>query len=106
MFKRAYVEITNRCNLHCSFCPGTRRQPRDLSAEEMAFILQRLKAYTEYLYFHIMGEPLLHPRLAEFLSLAYSHHPPDILPGERMDAYVYSADLPGAEPLLWPHPGL
>ena len=25
MFNRAYVEITDVCNLACSFCPGTRR---------------------------------------------------------------------------------
>lgn len=23
MLKKAYVEITNRCNLACSFCPKT-----------------------------------------------------------------------------------
>ena len=28
MLKRAYVEITNICNLHCDFCPGTRREKR------------------------------------------------------------------------------
>ena len=28
MLKKAYVEITNRCNLACSFCPKTRRAPR------------------------------------------------------------------------------
>ena len=34
MLKRAYVEITNICNLRCEFCPGTRRNPREMSAEE------------------------------------------------------------------------
>ena len=33
MFKRAYVEITNLCNLRCSFCPGTRRPPGRMSPE-------------------------------------------------------------------------
>ena len=35
MLKRVYVEITNICNLRCDFCPGTRREGRFLSAEEL-----------------------------------------------------------------------
>jgi len=70
MFKRAYVEITNRCNLRCSFCPGTRRPLRDMTKEEFVRIIEKLRPVTGYLYFHVMGEPLLHPQLAEFLSLA------------------------------------
>ena len=34
MLKKAYVEITNRCNLACSFCPKTKREPRTMSAQE------------------------------------------------------------------------
>ena len=31
--KKAYLEITNVCDLHCEFCPGTRREPGLLSPE-------------------------------------------------------------------------
>lgn len=33
-------------------------------------ILDKLKGYTEFVYFHLMGEPLLHPELPQFLHLA------------------------------------
>ena len=70
MLKRVYLEITNVCNLSCSFCPGTKRPKRFLSPEEFRHLASRLAGHTEYLYLHVMGEPLLHPRLAEILDIA------------------------------------
>lgn len=70
MFKRAYVEITNRCNLRCAFCPGTSRPPREMTPEEFSILTDRLRPVTGYLYFHVMGEPLLHSQLAALLSQA------------------------------------
>lgn len=70
MLKKVYLEITNVCNLACSFCPGTRRQPRFMSREEFCALVPKLKGYTDYLYFHLMGEPLLHPELGYFLQIA------------------------------------
>lgn len=72
-FSRVYLEITNVCNLHCGFCPGTERQPRFLSPAEAETLMRKLRGYTAYLYFHLMGEPLLHPELAALLSLAERH---------------------------------
>jgi len=69
-FSRIYLEITNVCNLRCSFCPGTTRQPRFLSVSEFETLAARLRGYTEYLYFHLMGEPLLHPDLPLLLERA------------------------------------
>lgn len=70
MFKRIYLEITNVCNLHCSFCPGTRRKSRFLTVEEFTQLTSRLQGHAEYLYFHVMGEPLLHPQLSQLLHIA------------------------------------
>ena len=70
MLRKAYLEISNLCNLHCSFCPGTRREKRMLSAAEFRLLAGKLRGHTEYLYFHLMGEPLLHPLLGEFLDIA------------------------------------
>lgn len=69
-FNKIYLEISNICNLSCAFCPGTKREPRAVSEAEMAYILPRIKPYTDYLYFHLMGEPLCHPELEKFLKMA------------------------------------
>ncbi len=69
-FQKIYVEISNRCNLSCAFCPGTRRAPGRMTVEEFGELLPKLRPYTQFLYFHIMGEPLCHPQLKEFLALA------------------------------------
>ena len=70
MLKKAYVEITNRCNLACSFCPKTKRAPRTMSAQEFDLVLSRLEGYVQYVYLHVMGEPLLHPELTTLFALA------------------------------------
>lgn len=68
--KKVYLEITNVCNLRCSFCPGTRRAAGFLSPEGFRTLAGRLRPHTDYLYLHLMGEPLLHPRLDELLAIA------------------------------------
>lgn len=70
MYSRVYVEITNICNMHCSFCHGHSRQPRQMRPEEFSMVLDRLAGHTQYIYYHLMGEPLTHPDLPAFLSLA------------------------------------
>ena len=70
MLQKAYLEITNVCNLNCSFCPGTRRAPRFLRVEEFRLLAGKLRRQTDYLYFHLLGEPLLHPELGALLRIA------------------------------------
>ena len=41
-----------------------------MTVEEFRLAAERLRAYTDYLYFHLMGEPLLHPELEMLLSIA------------------------------------
>ena len=72
-FKRIYLEITNVCNLQCSFCHGTVRPPRFLSPAEFDLLCGKLEGATEYLYLHLMGEPLLHPALGKLLCIAAQH---------------------------------
>ena len=66
--KKAYLEITNICNLACAFCPGTKREKGFMSLEDFSFLAGRLRPYTDYLYLHLMGEPLLHPALDGILA--------------------------------------
>ena len=70
-FRKAYVEISNICNLKCAFCPGTRRAKRTMTENEFRALLPKLQPYTDYLYFHLMGEPLCHPLLFQFLELSW-----------------------------------
>lgn len=69
-YSRVYVEITNICNRNCSFCPGTARAPKRMSMKEFSHIADSLRGVTDYLYFHVMGEPLTHPELPEFIRYA------------------------------------
>lgn len=70
MYSRAYVEITNICNMACSFCHGHKRASRQMCREEFLRVLEQLQGKTEYIYYHLMGEPLTHPQLPDFLKLA------------------------------------
>jgi len=72
-FRKVYLEISNICNLSCAFCPGTSRQRHAMTAADLEVLLPKLRPYTDYLYFHLMGEPLCHPKLDAFLALAGEH---------------------------------
>ncbi len=71
MLKKAYLEITNVCNLACSFCHGTKRERRLLTEAEFELLTDRLAGQAKNLYFHLMGEPLLHPSLPHFVHRAW-----------------------------------
>lgn len=69
-FRKIYLEISNICNLSCAFCPGTKRQKRRMTTEDLRILLPKLRPWTDFLYFHLMGEPLCHPELHSFLKMA------------------------------------
>ena len=69
MFKKVYVEITNNCNLDCDFCIKNNRNKKFISIDEFNILLNKLDGYTKYLYFHVMGEPLLHPKINDLINL-------------------------------------
>lgn len=68
-FKKGYIEITNSCNLSCSFCPKTKRDKKFMSEEEFKKIICDIKPFCNFIYLHIMGEPLLHPELNKLLTI-------------------------------------
>ena len=70
-FKRVYIEITNVCNLNCRFCLPHKRENRFMSFDEFKLILDKIKPYTNYIYLHVKGEPLLHPKVDNFIKYAH-----------------------------------
>lgn len=72
-FKKVYIEISNICNLSCSFCPKTERAPKQMNIYEFETAVKKVAPFTDYVYFHLLGEPLLHPNLCDFLNICEKH---------------------------------
>ncbi len=98
-FRQVYLEITNICNLSCNFCPGTERLAAFMNMELFRRIIPQLPELTEQVYFHVMGEPLLHPDFTAMVELCSEHSLPVAITtnGSRFDS-------PAAETLK--HPGI
>ena len=70
-FKNIYVEITKACNLSCKFCPSSNINKHEyLSFDSFVHIIDEIKDYTDGIYLHILGEPLLHQDLFKFIDYA------------------------------------
>ena len=67
--KRIYIEITNLCNLHCRFCLRPDRKQTSMTPNQFRSIITQSKPYTDYVYLHVQGEPLLHPRFEEIMDI-------------------------------------
>lgn len=69
-YKKIYIEIINYCNLSCPFCVKTTREKRKMTKDEFSHVLDEIKPYTDYIYLHVQGEPLMHPEIKDFLKIA------------------------------------
>lgn len=56
--------------MNCSFCHKTKREKRRMTLGEFARVVGNLRGITEYLYLHVLGEPLTHPMLPTFIEYA------------------------------------
>ena len=68
-YRKIYIEITNVCNLNCSFCPKTARQPCVMTAEKFRQAARMLKDCGQNFYLHVMGEPTAHPQFGAILDI-------------------------------------
>lgn len=71
---RIYIEITNACNLNCSFCPEPTKALGRMSVDQFTHIIDNIKNHTHHIYLHVQGEPLSHPQLLNFMDIAYLAH--------------------------------
>lgn len=73
-FKKIYIEITNICNLSCSFCSVDSRVKESITLEKLDKLLEKINDYTDYVYLHVKGEPLLHKELNQILDLCEKYN--------------------------------
>jgi len=69
----ANLELTNRCNLKCTFCPtadGRMTRPKGHMDETLFLRALEGAGRLEFVLLFQWGEPLLHPRFAELAALA------------------------------------
>jgi organic radical activating enzyme len=71
MLKRLYIEITNACNLHCYFCGVSERPIVVMSEVTFEQVLIQSQSVCDYVYLHVKGEPLMHPKLLKLLDLCH-----------------------------------
>ena len=70
VFEKIYLEISNICNLQCSFCPPVKRENAVLPADRFRTYLQSIKGYSQRVCLHVMGEPLGHKQFPLFVEVA------------------------------------
>lgn len=70
-FDKVHIEISNICNLKCSFCPEVVRAKRLIDVELFREIVRQVAPLAEQIAFHLMGDPLVHPRLAELVEICH-----------------------------------
>lgn len=73
-YKKIYIEITNKCNLNCTFCSEVKRKKEKITLENFEKIIKKINNYTDYIYLHVKGEPLLHPEIDKILDIAEKYN--------------------------------
>lgn len=73
-YKKIYIEITNKCNLNCTFCSEVKRKKEKITLENFEEIIKKINNYTDYIYLHVKGEPLLHPEIDKILDIAEKYN--------------------------------
>ncbi len=78
-FSKINLEISNICNLQCSFCPEVIREKSLMALPLFERIIEQIAPLTEQVCFHLMGDPLVHPDLEAMLDLCLTHEAPVFL---------------------------
>lgn len=73
-YKRIFVEISNICNLSCTFCPVSIRPKKAMSVDDFESVLKKIEGHGDHIYLHVKGEPLYHKNFKEILDLCHDYH--------------------------------
>ena len=68
-FHKIHIEISNICNLQCSFCPPVIRDNKMMDINLFRSIIEQVAPLTELVCFHLMGDPLVHPKFDEMVEI-------------------------------------
>lgn len=68
-FSKINIEISNICNLQCSFCPEVIREKKMMTTALFEKIIEQIYTLTDQICLHLMGDPLVHPHLADFIEI-------------------------------------
>ena len=74
LYRIASIELTNRCNYRCAFCPYQnqeimKRNFSDMSLEDFRYIIHEYKQYLSVPNLVWHGESLLHPQFDDFVRI-------------------------------------
>ena len=75
-FEKIYIELSDICGLDCAFCPSKKGIRGAMSVEKFSAVAQKLAGKARIYTFHLLGDPLILPNLAEFIKVAAVHKMP------------------------------
>lgn len=68
-----YLEITTSCNFSCPFCPSSKKETHYyMNEKDIYHIIDEIGNHIEIIYFHVLGEPFLHPNFIDILNYVES----------------------------------
>jgi len=78
-FSKINIEISNICNLQCSFCPEVVRPKAQMEPALFREIIRQVAPLTEQVCLHLMGDPLTHPELETLINICTEYSTPVFL---------------------------
>lgn len=72
-FEKIYIELSDICGLDCAFCTGKKGIRGAMSVEKFSAVAQKLVGKARIYTFHLLGDALILPNLAEFIKVAAAH---------------------------------
>lgn len=72
-FEKIYIELSDICGLKCDFCPSLKGQRKKMDLEKFEYICKSVQGFAKIYTFHILGDPLIHKNLKDYLDIAYKY---------------------------------